>query len=282
MERIISEKLLEQYRGYLYEEEKGSETIGKYMRDLRKLLDYMGGKELDKARMISYKNFLIEQNYKISSINSFLVAANRFFEHNGWHDLRVKTFKIQQEAFCPEKRCLTKEEYKKLVNAALRSGRRRLSRILQTICATGIRVSELRFVTVESVKKGVMEIRCKGKIRQVLIPRQLQRLLFLYLRERGIERGSVFCTDSGKPVDRSNIWREMKAICKETNVDREKVFPHNLRHLFAQEFYEIKKDIAKLADVLGHSSIETTRIYIKTSGREHQRQLEMMGLVLEI
>lgn len=280
MERIITKELLEQYRAYLLAEEKENATVAKYMRDLVKLSEYVGARPLDKALIVAYKKELKDKGYRISSINSFLVAANRLFSFLGWGDLRVRTFKVQREAFCPEKRCLTKQEYLRLVRTADRRNSPRLAMILQTICATGIRISELGFVTVESVRKGMMEIRCKGKVRTVLLPKDLRKILNTYIRERQICEGTVFLTSGGKPVNRSNIWREMKALCREAGVDEEKVFPHNLRHLFARTFYEVKKDIAKLADVLGHSSIDTTRIYIQTSSREHRKQLDRMGLVL--
>ncbi|MCM1282642.1 MAG: site-specific integrase [Muribaculaceae bacterium] len=282
MERVMTKELLEQYQDYLFNEEKEAATIEKYMRDLKKFTSFTGEQELNKSLVIAYKNYLREQGYKISSINSFLVAVNRFFIFAGWHELRVKAYRKQREVFCAENRHLTKAEYQRLVRTASKNGRDRLAMILQTICATGIRISELTFVTVESVYDGMMEIHCKGKLRTVLFPKRLQKLLKKYISKNEIGEGYVFCTSGGKPVDRSNVWREMKTLCKEAGVDEEKVFPHNLRHLFAQVFYEIKKDIAKLADILGHSSIETTRIYMKTSSREHRKQLEMMGLVLEI
>lgn len=259
MKKVITMKMVEQYQNYLREEEKSQATIEKYTRDLKKLFDYMDGREITKSLMIDYKNSLLSGGeYQVSSINSYLVAANRYFEYLGWYEVRVKTLKIQKEAFCSEKKYLTKQEYKKLVRTAGKQKKRRIAMILQTICATGIRISELSFVTVSAVRKGSMEIRCKGKIRQVLFPTKLQTALLLYVKLEGIDHGVVFRTINGNPVNRSNVWKEMKALCKEAGVEEEKVFPHNLRHLFAQEFYEIKKDIAKLADVLGHSNIETT------------------------
>lgn len=268
-----------QYQEYLYEEEKTTATIKKYICDLKKLLIYAGGREVTKKMMIEYKEAL-RKKYKLTSINSFLVAANRLFEYLGWYDLRVKTYRIQKEVFVPEKRNLSKEEYKKLVRIALKKGKKRLAMILQTICATGIRVSELSSVTVESILKGVVEIYCKGKQRLVLLPKKLQRKLLRYIQGNGIVSGVVFCTSGGKAVDRSNVWKEMKLLSEDAEVSGEKVYPHNLRHLFAKEFYAVEKDIAKLADVLGHSSMETTRIYIKTTSEEHQRQLDCMNLVV--
>ena len=281
MKRMITEEKILQYQEYLYEEEKTTATIKKYICDLKKLMDYLSGREITKMLMIEYKEALRkEKGYRLTSINSFLVAANRFFEYMGWYDLRVKTYRIQKEIFVPENRDLSKAEYKKLVQAAMKKGKKRLAMILQTICAAGIRISELSCVTVESVVKGIVEIYCKGKQRIVLLPKKLQKKLLRYIQEKEIKSGILFCTSSGKPVDRSNIWKEMKGLCEEAEVIEEKVYPHNLRHLFAKEFYAVEKDIAKLADILGHSSVETTRIYIKSTSAEHQKQLNMMGLVV--
>ena len=281
MKRMITEEKILQYQEYLYEEEKTTATIKKYICDLKKLMDYLSGREITKMLMIEYKEALRkEKGYRLTSINSFLVAANRFFEYMGWYDLRVKTYRIQKEIFVPENRDLSKAEYKKLVQAAMKKGKKRLAMILQTICAAGIRISELSCVTVESVVKGIVEIYCKGKQRIVLLPKKLQKKLLRYIQEKGIKSGILFCTSSGKPVDRSNIWKEMKGLCEEAEVTEEKVYPHNLRHLFAKEFYAVEKDIAKLADILGHSSVETTRIYIKSTSAEHQKQLNMMELVV--
>lgn len=281
MKRMITKEMLLQYQEYLYEEEKTTATIKKYICDLKKLLDYASGKEITKRLMIGYKEDL-RKWYKLTSINSFLVAANRFFEYLGWYDLRVKTYRIQKEVFVPENRDLSRAEYKKLVQAALKKGKKRLAMILQTICATGIRISELSSVTVESVMEGIVEIYCKGKQRLVLLPKKLQRKLLRYIQGNGIVSGAVFCTSGGKAVDRSNVWKEMKLLGEEAEVPEEKVYPHNLRHLFAKEFYAVEKDIAKLADVLGHSSIETTRGYVKTTSDEHQKQLDRMKLVVGI
>lgn len=280
MKRIIKEKMLERYETHLRSEEKSEATVSKYLCDLRKLMAYMDGGEVSKEGMLAYKDKLLTQDgYKVSSINSFLAAANCFFEFMGWLDLKVKAYKVQREMFCPEDKFLSKDEYFCLVKTAKELGKIRLSMVIQTICATGIRVSELGAVTVLAVKKGAVVIRNKGKIRTVLLPDELRKELLYYISRMGIKKGLVFCTASGKAVNRSNIWREMKALCKTAGIDEGKVFPHNLRHLFATVFYGIKKDIAKLADVLGHSNIETTRIYIKTTGKEHRKQLNQMKLV---
>ncbi len=281
MGRKITKEILEKYRAHLFEEEKSAATINKYMCDLKKLQDFAGGRELSKFLVIAYKESLRrEGRYKTSSINSFLVAANRLFEYQGWHDLRIKTFKIQKEIFVPEDRELSKDEYKILVRVAKEEGKERLALILQTICATGIRVSELSSITVAAVRNGVATIYNKGKERQVLLPRHLQAKLLQYMKRVGLERGIVFRTSKGRAVDRTNIWREMKGLCEKAGVNPKKVFPHNLRHLFARSFYQIGRDIAKLADILGHNSIETTRIYLKESYSTYREQLERIELLI--
>jgi len=281
MERVITAEMIGAYIAYLRDEEKSQATIEKYMRDLRKLARFIGEQNVTKSLVVAYKNALLDSGaYKHSSINSYLVAANRFFEYLGWHDVKVKTLRIQDEPFRSAKKNMSKKEYKRLVKAARTAGKERLAMMLQTICSTGIRVSELEFVTVEAVYEGTVEIRSKGKVRRVLLPTKLRKLLLQYIRRERIGGGVVFRTANGNPVNRSNFWKEMKALCKKAKVEAEKVFPHNLRHLFAQEFYALKQDIAKLADVLGHSSIETTRIYIRTSLQEHQELLDIMDLVV--
>lgn len=283
MRIYITEKELMRYQEYLYDEEKSPSTIRKYMCDLQKLVNFLNGRELTKKEIIEYKNMLKScGKYQMSSINSFLTASNKFFDYMGWQELKVKTFRIQKNAFLPESKNLTKQEYMRLVRTAERKGQGRLSLILETICATGIRVGELPEITVSCVRKGIADIYCKGKARQILIPRKLQKKLLYYIQKNNISQGAVFQTSGGHAVDRSNIWKEMKALCEDAGVEKEKVFPHNLRHLFTKSFYQIEKDIAKLADILGHSNIETTRLYIKTSGYEHRRQLESMGLVLGV
>lgn len=283
MKRRITEQYLREFKEHLYEEEKSPATIQKYMCDLNKLAEFAGKQELTKKKMIEFKEMLKQSGcYQLSSINSFLAAANRFLDFQGWYDLKVKMYRIQKEVFTPEHRDLTKEEYYRLVQAAKKKGKNRLALILETICATGIRVSELAEITVSGVRLGTAEIYCKGKARRVLIPGALQKKLLYYIRKKGIRHGAVFQTSGGKSIDRSNIWKEMKALCQEAKVHEKKVFPHNLRHLFAKSFYYIEKDIAKLADMLGHSSIETTRIYVKTTSCEHRRQLDAMRLVLEL
>lgn len=280
MRREITEQILGEYQKYLIEDEKTQATIRKYLCDLRKLMDYATGREIDKTLMREYKDKLLnEDHYKISSINSFIVATNRFLEFMGWQEARVKTYKVQKEIFCPENKYLSKAEYFRLIKTAKITGKKRLVMILQTFCATGIRVSELKYITVEAVRSNSVIICNKGKIRTILLPDDLRKALLYYIAQQGIKKGIVFCTTSGKVVNRSNIWREMKKLCEEAGVDEQKVYPHNLRHLFAHCFYQMKKDIAELADILGHSNIETTRIYIRVTGEEHRKQLNEMKLV---
>ncbi len=279
--RTVTNKLVEKFREYLYEEEKSNATVSKYICDIKKLKEYANGHELDKKLIVSYKEYLQNKGcYKSGSINSFLVAANCFFQFMGWNDLKIKTIKVQKKAFMPNNMDLSKAEYKKLVAAAEKSGKIQLAMLIQTLCAIGLRVSELAFITVKSVNEGTVNVYCKGKERQILIPKALQIKLLYYIHKNGTKNGVVFCTRSGKPINRSNIWREMKSLCKEAGVEQEKVFPHNLRHLFAKTFYNTCKDIAKLADILGHSSIETTRVYIMTTSKEYQKHMDEMDFVV--
>ena len=281
MKHIITEQLINEFKKYLEYEEKSAATREKYIRDIKKLMDFAGGREITKNLMIEYKeNLRIERNYKLSSINSFLIAANRLFGYLEWYGLSTRTYRIQKEAFVSRKRNLSMYEYKKLVMAVRSKGNRRLEMIIQTLCSMGIRISELSYITVESVKTGEVDIYGKRKQRKALIPAKLQKQLEQYISDNKIKSGIVFRTSSGNAVDRSNVWREMKALKEETHVEEEKIFPHNLRHLFAKTFYKTEKDIAKLADILGHNSIETTRIYIRTTCEEYKKQLDKMELVI--
>lgn len=281
MGKKITKAMLDEYKAYLYEQEKSKATIQKYMCDLKKLVEFVDDKEMSKSLAIQYKEYLKDnEGYKTSSVNSFLVAANRFFEFMGWYEFRVKTFKLQKEVFMPQSNELSKGEYKQLVETAFGNGKIRIGMIIQTICATGIRVSELSAITVSSVKSGMATIYNKGKERMILIPRDLQVKLLGYTRKQKIKHGIVFKTSKGKAVDRTWIWREMKKLCDIAGVERKKVFSHNLRHLFARTFYSIYKDISKLADILGHSSVETTRIYLKESYIEHQKRIEKLNLII--
>lgn len=278
--RILTNALLEQFREHLILEERSDATIEKYCRDVYAFTAYADGAEITKELAIAYKNKLKEGGYAVRSINSMLASINSLFAFLGWHDLKVKSIKVQQQIFCPEEKELTKAEYMRLVNTAKVKHNERLCLILQTICGTGIRVSELQFITVEAAKRGEATVSCKGKTRSVFIVRELQKKLLRYATEQGIKSGSIFITRGGKPISRTNIWRDMKSLCEEANVNPNKVFPHNLRHLFARVFYGIEKDIAKLADILGHSSINTTRIYIISTGTEHRQRMENMRLII--
>lgn len=277
--RIITNQTINAFKTYLVENEKAEATTQKYIHDIRCFADYCGEQLLSKTLILDYKAML-EQSYAIRSANSMIAALNAFFRFEGWHDLCVKQFKVQKEAYCSEDKELTKAEYAALVRTAEQKKNERLSLVVQTICGTGIRVSELECITVEAVRRGEAVVTCKGKTRKVFIVKALQKKLLRYALEQGIPSGILFVTKSGKPLDRSNIWRQMKDLCEQAGVSPQKVFPHNLRHLFARTFYGIEKDIAKLADILGHSNINTTRIYIITTGAEHQRRMENMRLII--
>ena len=277
--RIITAKTIAEFKEHLILEERSEITVEKYIRDVKAFTAYTQNTAVSKETVIAYKKHL-QENYAVRSINSMLASINSLFMFLGWHDLKVKSLKLQQQVFCPEEKELTKAEYARLCRTAERKHNERLNLILQTICGTGIRVSELQYITVEAAKNGEAVVNCKAKTRSVFIVKELKQKLLRYAAEQGIKNGMIFVTRTGKPISRTNIWREMKALCEEANVNPKKVFPHNLRHLFARVFYGIEKDIAKLADILGHSSINTTRIYIISTGTEHQKQLENMRLIL--
>lgn len=277
MEHIMTEAQVEAYVAYLRAEEKSDATVRKYQRCLRQLLTATEGGTVSKDIVIARKADRLKRESP-SSVNGALAAWNGFFRWLGWLDCCVKPVRIQRELFLRREKELTREEYFRLLKAAKQMGKQQLYYILQTVCATGIRISELSYITMEAVYTGKTRIRCKGKIRTVLLPRQLCRILKNYCREYRITQGSVFVTHGGKPVDRSNIWRGMKALCDTAGVDPEKVFPHNLRHLFARCFYEMERDLDALAAVLGHSNINTTRIYTMSTDRKHRDFLERLRL----
>ena len=276
--RFITTSIIAAYKEYLISEERSPATIEKYIRDVAAFAEYVQMSEITKDAVLAYKRQIM-QNYAARSVNSMLSSINSLFAFLRWHDLKVKTLKIQRQIFCSEKKELTKSEYARLCEAAEKRSER-LKLILQTICGTGIRVSELRYITVESAKQGEAVVNCKAKTRVIFIVKELRKKLLRYAAEQNIKTGMIFITKAGKPINRTNIWREMKSLCKAANVNPQKVFPHNLRHLFARVFYGIEKDIAKLADILGHSSINTTRIYIISTGTEHRRRMENMHLIL--
>lgn len=278
--QILSNKAVEDFEKYLYKEEKSENTIQKYLHDVQAFMMFAGENEITKEAVIAYKNKLINEHYAVRSINSMLASLNSLFAFLCWSDCRVKSIKLQRQVYCPEEKELTKAEYMRLVNTAKQKGNERLNLILQTICGTGMRVSELQFITVEAIKTGEAIVSLKGKTRSVFIVKELRKKLLRYAAEQKIRSGAIFITRTGRPMSRTNIWREMKNLCEQASVNPKKVFPHNLRHLFARTFYGIEKDIAKLADILGHSSINTTRIYIISTGTEHRKRMENMRLVI--
>lgn len=278
--RIMSQALVGKYKDYLIDEEKSIATVKKYLRDIDKFFTFLGtDKTVTKEVVKVYKEELVE-NYKPTSVNSMLAALNQFFDYLGWHECKIKELKIQKKVFLEESKELSKAEYKRLVKTARKQKNERLYTLLQAICSTGIRVSEHRYITVEAVKEGYAQIFNKGKVREIFFSVELCRILLKYCHNNNIDSGAIFVTKTGKPLDRSNIWRAMKGLCNDADVDASKVYPHNLRHLFAVTYYRLKKDIARLADLLGHSSIDTTRIYTMSSGREFKKNFEQMDLVL--
>lgn len=277
-EKIITQGLIDNYRQALIREEKSTATVEKYLRDVRAFFAFIGAAALTKELVMAYKQQLVERRYAIRSINSMLGSVNSLLEFLGCPECRVKAIRQQRETYCAEEKELTKVEYLRLLEAAKKKPQLRL--LMETICGTGIRVSELRYFTVEAVGRGEVSVTCKAKTRRILLPQKLQRLLLEYARKSHIRAGAIFVTRGGRPLNRSNIWAQMKKLCQEAGIQASKVFPHNLRKLFARTFYGREKDIAKLADILGHSSIDTTRIYIISTGTEHRRKIERLGLVV--
>ena len=276
--RKITTEIKKSFNDYLINEEKSVVTVNKYLHDIGEFQIWLGDKELSKTAVLAYKSYLCDR-YAPASVNTALSSLNSFFNFMEWYDLRVKNLKIQKQIFASADKELTKAEYERLLQAAKQKKNERLYLLMQTICSTGIRVSEVRYVTVEAVSRGVSEINCKGKRRQVFLPKQLCQILKQYIKEQKIKSGAVFVTKNGNPLDRSNIWSDMKKLCKAAHVSEKKVFPHNLRHLFARTYYSLQKDIVRLADILGHSSVNTTRIYTMESGELHRRQIQKLGLL---
>ncbi len=264
---------------HLLAEERSAATVEKYMRDVAAFFHYADGAELSKELVIAYKK-LLREKYAVRSVNSIIAALNCLFGFLGRHELKIKALKLQKQIYCPEERELTKPEYERLCRAAKQRKNERLCLILQTLCGTGIRVSELRYITVEATKSGEATVSCKAKTRTIFIVNDLKRKLLSYAKKQNITSGMIFVTKTGKPISRTNIWRDMKRLCSHAAVNPQKVFPHNLRHLFARVFYKMEKDIAKLADILGHSSINTTRIYIVSTGSEHRRRMEQLHRII--
>ena len=269
-----------QFGVFLQKEERSRATVEKYLRDTRKFYEFLGEeRKINKEKVIAYKAFL-KETYKVSSANSMIAEVNCLLNWAGLGDFRVKSFKIQRQMFCCKEKVLEKEEYDRLVTLARENHNDRLELIMQTICSTGIRIGELPFITVEAAVQGVAKVQCKGKQRIIFIPDKLRIYLLDYCRRKQIGKGTIFITRSGRPMNRVNVWTEMKGLCEAAGVEWMKVYPHNLRHLFARTCYRQYKDIAYLADILGHSSIETTRIYTVSSGEEHGRMVSKLDLVL--
>ncbi|MBQ8604036.1 MAG: tyrosine-type recombinase/integrase [Oscillospiraceae bacterium] len=275
---LVSNIDITKFEKHLFNMEKSQITIEKYIRDCKKFLLFAGSEELSKETVIRFKQYIIDAGYAIASVNSMLASVNSLVEFMDRPECRVKSVRRQHQTFTTEDKELTKSEYMRLLTATGKD--KRLNLLIQTICCTGIRVSELKYITVAAVRKGETTVYCKNKNRTILIPDQLKKLLSGYMKERKIVSGPVFVTAKGKPLDRSYIWKTMKKLCASAGVATEKVFPHNLRKLFARTFYATAKDIAKLADVLGHSNIATTRIYIMTTFKEHKRRIEQLGLII--
>lgn len=278
-QRTLSTKQLAAYDASLRTDERAPGTMEKYLRDLRAFLVWLDGRTVTKELAHQWKEELQTRGYAPVTINSMLSALNGLFRFLGWDECRVKFLKVQRRLFRDERRDLNQSEYNRLLETAHQLGRERLALLMETICATGIRVSEVRYITVEAARDGKAEIALKGKIRTILLPNKLSRKLLKYAKRQKIASGEIFLTRSGKALSRRQIWAEMKRLCRHAGVEPSKVFPHNLRHLFATAFYRACKDIAHLADLLGHSSVETTRIYLISSGTEHARQIERLGLV---
>ena len=276
---ILTYDQLQKYTYWLRREERCEGTVEKYLRDIQAFARWLEGRPVTKEQTAGWKAYLMAAGYAPVTINSMLSAINGLFRFLGWEECRVKFLKVQRRLFRDEGRDLTRPEYVRLLDTARNLGRDRLALLMETICATGIRVSEVKYITVEAARAGRAEVSLKGKVRIILLPNKLCRKLLKYAQKQKTVSGEIFLTGNGKPLTRRQIWAEMKRLCKRARVAPSKVFPHNLRHLFATAFYRVSRDIVKLADVLGHSSIETTRIYLISTGAEHQRQLDRLGLV---
>ncbi len=277
-DRILSSVRIHRFANHLREEEKSNATMEKYLRDVRAFSAYAGNRSITKELVVDYKHQLLERGYAVRSVNSMLASLNSLLQFLGWMDCKAKNIRQQQRTYCPEEKELTKAEYLRLLKAAQPNPQLRL--LMETICGTGIRVSELRHFTVEAVLSGEITIHCKSKTRTILVPGNLRSKLLKYAKKNRIFCGAIFLSRNKVPLDRSWIWTQMKRLCEKADVSESKVFPHNLRKLFARTFYKMEKDIAQLADILGHSSINTTRIYIMTTGFEHRQKMERLGLVL--
>lgn len=278
-ERTLTAGQLRAFAEHLAREERAGATVEKYLRDVKTFAAWLGGEAVTKESVLAWRESLLAAGRSPVTVNAKLSALNGLFQFLGWEDCRVKFLRIQRRTFRERSRELTREEFDRLLETARSLGRERLELLMETICATGIRVSELRHITVEAAGRGMAEVRMKGKIRAILLPRKLCRKLLKYAGKQKITAGEIFLTSGGKGISRKQIWREMKSLCEKAGVEPSKVFPHNLRHLFATLFYRVCRDIVKLADVLGHSSIETTRVYLISTGTEHARWLDRLDLI---
>lgn len=280
MERVITEQAIEEFKAWLINTERCCATMQKYTRDLRKLQCFAGKEPIDKEKVLTYKKKLWDcGKYKISSINSFLVAANRFFKFMGWHENIVETYPVQEEIFRSDDKALSKEECRKMIKFAKLKGQKKLAMIIQVFCSTGVRVSELKFITAEAVKQGEAVIYNKGKVRTILFSDEVKVKLMNFMEEEGIKTGTIFLSSRGNPIDRSNLSKKLKELAREAKIDERKVYPHNFRYMFAQCFYQVCKDILKVSALLGHSNIKTTMNYLKTTKQECKNMLNQMKFI---
>ena len=278
MLKTITQDLIDNFKNHLINEEKASATLEKYLRDIKTFYEWTKEEQIDKRKVLDYKEYLIGK-FAPASVNSVLSSLNSFFEFNKWYEMKVKMLKIQKQIFAQRSKELSKSEYERLLGAAKIKSNQRLYLLMQTICASGIRVSELQYITIDAIHRREATINCKNKMRVVILPKELCRMLTEYAKTQKITSGPIFVTKTGKPLDRSTIWKMMKALCESAGGSKDKVFPHNLRHLFARTFYTIQKDIVRLADILGHSNVNTTRIYTMETGEIHRRQIQKLGLL---
>lgn len=269
---------VDNFKKHLALEEKTNATIQKYIRDVQRFRNYLAEKELSKEVVVAYKQYLLDEGYAARSINSMIASLNAFLRYIGHEEFKVKQLRIQREIFCPEEKELSRDEYLRLLRVSCDDPQ--INLIMQTICSTGIRVSELRFFTVENMRREAITVECKSKRRVIFLPSKLREKLRKYASNKKIKTGCIFQTKKGTPIDRSAIWAKMKKLCVKAGINPKKVFPHNLRKLFARTFYRMEKDIAKLADILGHSNIETTRIYIMTSSYEYSKKVNGLRLII--
>ncbi|WP_337400604.1 tyrosine-type recombinase/integrase [Congzhengia sp.] len=278
--RTISENLIGSFKTHLLNEEKSASTLEKYIHDCTVFSVWLGSRTMSKELVLEYKQGIM-QKLAPASVNAVISSLNSFFEFCDRVDCKIKSVKIQKQIFASSEKELTKSDYEKLLKAALNKGNERLFYLMQTICSTGIRVSELKFITVEAIESREAFINCKGKMRVVMLTKQLCKILKEYVKRNKIKRGPIFVTRTGRPLNRSNIWADMKKLCESAGVSKDKVFPHNLRHLFAKTYYSLHKDIVRLADILGHASVNTTRIYTMESGEIHRQQIQELNLLYQ-